>query len=91
MNPVCVICGNVWEFSSPELVLQRSMLNFYHDEDVQEMEKAASKYGDHRRRNGGYFAYRSHDLTRFISLNGPGTHNVSSHGFVFFITFYLPY
>jgi hypothetical protein len=31
MNPVCVICGNVWEFSSPELVLQRSMLNFYHD------------------------------------------------------------
>ena len=28
------------------------------------MEKAASKNGDHRQRNSGYFIYRSHDITR---------------------------
>ena len=32
------------------------------------MEKAASKNGDHRRRNGGYFANRSHDITPLSQL-----------------------
>ena len=39
------------------------------EEGIQEMEKAASKGGDHGRRSGGYFANRSHDIIthRFLS------------------------
>jgi hypothetical protein len=32
-------------------------------EDIQEMEKAASKNGDHRRRNGGYFVTGHMNMT----------------------------
>ena len=37
----------------------------YRLEDIQEMEKVASKNGNHRWRNSGYFANRSHDMMHF--------------------------
>jgi hypothetical protein len=54
-------------------------------EDIQEMEKAASKNGDHRRRNVGYFAYRSHDITRELLLVKYAT---TVHRYLFYLFFF---